>query len=89
MPTNSPRNYSKIQTLCNIVTQYAQQASYSWEQVGILEESLTSLHSESFEAESLRQQLESARAMAIQTEAAEIASFSRLRAAIDEIMPSE
>lgn len=89
MPANPSRDYSKIQTLCNIVTQYAQQTVYNWEQVDILEASLLTLHSESFEAESLRQQLESARAMAIQTEAAEVVAFARLRAVIDEILTPE
>jgi hypothetical protein len=81
------RDYSRIQTLCNIVSQYGQQTLYNYEQVDILASSLESLHEESLEAESLRMQLEGARGLAAQTETAEIAALARLRAVVDELIP--
>jgi hypothetical protein len=85
MPLNSPNDYSRIQTLCNILQQYASQCVYNNEQVEILEASLESLHAESLEAESNQQQLESARALAAQSQASEVASFARLRALFDSL----
>ena len=85
MPLNSPNDYSKIQTLCNILQQYSSQTQYNYEQIDILEASLASLHAESLEAESTQQQLDGARAMAAQSQAAEIASFERLKAIVDEL----
>jgi hypothetical protein len=85
MPLNSPNDYSRIQTLCNILQQYASQSVYNNEQVEILEVSLASLHAESLEAESTSQQLDSARALAAQTQAAEVASFARLKALFDAL----
>ena len=85
MPLNSPNEYTKIQTLCNILQQYASQSIYNYEQVDILESSLEALHAESLEAESTRQQLDGARALAAQSQAAELASFRRLLAVIDEL----
>lgn len=85
MPVNSPQDYSAIQSLCNIVNQYASSSIYNRHQVEILEEGLASLHAESFEAESLRSQLDNARIQASQTEAAEIAALSRLKAAVNAL----
>ena len=85
MPTNTPQDYSKIQTLCNIVMQYASSSVYNQQQVEILEEGLASLHEESFEAESLRSQLENARIQGAQTEAAETSAVVRLKAAVAEL----
>jgi muconolactone delta-isomerase len=87
--TYTARNYSKISTLVNIVGQYGQQSLYNYEQVDILEETLATLHEESLEAESIRQQLDSAKALAAQTSGAEIAALARLRAVIDELIPAE
>jgi hypothetical protein len=89
MSTYTSKDYSKIQTLCTILTQYAQQTQYNYAQIDILESSLESLHTESFEAESLRMQLDGARALAAQTEAAEISAFARLCAVVDELTPTE
>ena len=83
------KDYSKIQTLCNIATQYGQQTLYNYEQVDILESSLASLHEESLEAESIRMQLEGARGLAAQTATAEIAALARLRVVVDELIPTE
>lgn len=85
MPLNSPNDYSRIQTLCNILQQYAAQSVYNNEQVEILEATLESLHAESLEAESNRQQLHSVRALASQSQAAEVASFARLKAIFDSL----
>ena len=85
MPANSPQDYSTIQSLCNIVTQYASSTVYNKQQIEILEEGLASLHAESFEAESLRSQLDNARIQGAQTEAAEIAALSRLKAAVNAL----
>jgi hypothetical protein len=85
MPTNTPQDYSKIQTLCNIVAQYASSSLYNQQQIEILEESLQSLHAESFEAESLRSQLENAILQGTQTEAAEASAVVRLKAAVAEL----
>lgn len=85
MPTNTPQDYSKIQTLCNIVSQYASSSLYNQQQIEILEESLASLHAESFEAESLRSQLENAILQGTQTEAAEASAIVRLKAAVNEL----
>ena len=85
MPANTPQDYSTIQTLCNIVTQYASSHVYNTQQVAILEEGLTALHEESFEAESLRSQLENARIQAAQTDAAEIAALARLKTAVNAL----
>jgi site-specific recombinase XerC len=87
MSTYTPKNYSKIQTICTILTQYAQQTAYNYEQVDILEASLETLHAESLEAESIRQQLDSVRGLAAQTAAAEAATVIRLRAIVDELIP--
>jgi hypothetical protein len=87
MSTYTPKNYSKIQTLCTILTQYSQQTVYNYEQVDILEATLDTLHAESLEAESIRQQLDSARGLAAQTAAAEAATVLRLRAIVDELIP--
>ena len=85
MPTNSPQDYSAIQSLCNIVLQYASSTIYNKQQVEILEEGLASLHAESFEAVSLSTQLENARIQAAQTEAAEISALARLKAAVNAL----
>jgi hypothetical protein len=87
MSTYTPKDYSKIQTLCNILIQYSQQTSYNYEQVDILEASLVTLHAESLEAESIRMQLDGARGLAAQTAAAETATVARLRTVIDELIP--
>jgi hypothetical protein len=87
MSTYTPKNYSKIQTLCGILIQYSQQTTYNYEQVDILESSLEALHAESLEAESIRQQLDGARGLAAQTAAAEAATVIRLRAVVDELIP--
>jgi site-specific recombinase XerC len=87
MSTYTPKNYSKIQTLCNILIQYSQQTAYNYEQVDILESSLATLHAESLEAESIRQQLDSVRGLAAQTAAAEAATVIRLRAIVDLLIP--
>jgi hypothetical protein len=89
MPTYLPKNYSSISTLCNIASQYGQQTLYNYEQVDILEASLEFLNSESLEAESVRSQLESAKHQASQTASAEVVALARLRAAVDELIPSE
>lgn len=85
MPSNTSQDYATIQTLCNIVMQYASSSVYNYQQVSILEEGLEKLHSESFEAESLRSQLENARIQGAQTQAAEIAAVARLKAAVSEL----
>lgn len=85
MTAYSPRDYSRISTLCNIVAQYGQQTLYNYEQVDILESSLETLHEESLEAESIRMQLDGARALAAQTEAAETSAFTRLVAVVEEL----
>lgn len=85
MTAYSPRDYSKISTLCNIVAQYGQQTLYNYEQVEILTSSLATLHEESLEAESIRMQLDGARALAAQTETAENSAFARLCAVVDEL----
>lgn len=87
MTAYSPKNYSRITTLLNIVSQYGQQTVYSYEQIDILETTLALLHAESLEAESIRQQLDSARGLAAQTASAEVAALARLRAVIDELIP--
>jgi hypothetical protein len=87
MTAYSPKNYSRITTLLNIVSQYGQQTVYSYEQIDILETTLASLHAESLEAESIRQQLDSARGLAAQTASAEVAALARLRTVIDELIP--
>jgi hypothetical protein len=85
MPSNTPQDYSTIQTLCNIVTQYASSSIYNQQQVVILEESLATLHAESFEAESLRSQLENTRIQGAQSEAAEVAALARLKTAVNAL----
>jgi site-specific recombinase XerC len=87
MSAYSARNYSKLSTLLNIVSQYGQQSVYNYEQVEILEATLESLHSESLEAESIRQQLDSVRGLAAQTASAETAALARLRVVINELIP--
>lgn len=85
MPVNTPQDYSTIQTLCNIVMQYSSSSIYNHQQIGILEEGLEALHEESFEAESLRSQLENTRIQYAQTEAAEIAALARLKTAVSAL----
>jgi hypothetical protein len=85
MPTNTPQDYSTIQTLCNILMQYASSSVYNQQQVSILTEGLAALHEESFEAESLRSQLENSRIQGTQAEAAEIAAIARLKTAVNAL----